>query len=256
MKCNFCEAEINEDMERCSNCNKTNENYIPKTIEDLKVWYINRNLPDENITRFFIGKNYKEPKAFGIYKDESTNNFCVYKNKADGTRAVRYEGPDESFAVKELYLRLKEEIYNQKANNTNPINNNSSGIVSKRTHFNWFIAAILALIIVPSLISIIARFSSPSRGYYHYNDNYYYYQNGDWYRYSNGWYLTDVPSVLRDNYDDYYSSYGYDYKYNIFNFENSDYYVEPSSDSYSSSSSDWDSGSSWDSSSTDWDSDW
>ena len=41
--------------------------------------------------------------------------FIVYKNKADGTRAVRYKGTDEAYAVNELYLKLKDEILNQKA---------------------------------------------------------------------------------------------------------------------------------------------
>ena len=34
----------------------------------------------------------------------------VYKNKADGSRAVRYSGPDEAYAVRELYLKLKSEV--------------------------------------------------------------------------------------------------------------------------------------------------
>ena len=60
-----------------------------KTIEELKSWYIARKLPPEETTRFFIGKNIKEPRAFGIYQDG--NKFIVYKNKADGSRAVRYK---------------------------------------------------------------------------------------------------------------------------------------------------------------------
>lgn len=47
-------------------------NEAPKTIEELKQWYVDHKLPDENITRFFIGKNYTEKRAFGIYKDEQT----------------------------------------------------------------------------------------------------------------------------------------------------------------------------------------
>ena len=84
----------------------------PKTIEELQAWYEARNLPPSDVTRFFIGVNYKGPKAFGIYKEG--NDFIVYKNKADGQRAVRYKGSDEAYAVNELYLRLKEEILNQK----------------------------------------------------------------------------------------------------------------------------------------------
>ncbi len=88
---------------------------LPQTIEELKQWYKDRNLPDENTTRFFIGKNYTGPKAFGIYKDEETGNFIVYKNKEDGSRAIRYEGNDEAFAVNELFQKLKEEIRKRKS---------------------------------------------------------------------------------------------------------------------------------------------
>ena len=62
---------------------------------------------------FFIGIDYRQPRAFGIY--QAGNEFIVYKNKADGTRAVRYQGTDEAYAVNELYLKLKDEILNQKA---------------------------------------------------------------------------------------------------------------------------------------------
>lgn len=88
---------------------------VPQTIEELKAWYTAHNLPPEEVTRFFIGKDYKEPKVFGIYQDGE--RFIVYKNKADGSRAIRYEGGDEAYAVNELYLKLKEEIARQKAQN-------------------------------------------------------------------------------------------------------------------------------------------
>ncbi|MBR4670790.1 MAG: hypothetical protein IKO84_09335 [Butyrivibrio sp.] len=86
---------------------------IPKTIEELKD-YCERNGFTESKTRFFVGFNYQGPKAFGIYKDEATGDFVVYKNKADGSRNVRYQGKDEEFAVVELYDRLQTEIANQK----------------------------------------------------------------------------------------------------------------------------------------------
>ena len=86
---------------------------IPKTIEELKD-YCERNGFTSSKTRFFVGFDYKGAKAFGIYKDEATGEFVVYKNKADGSRAVRYRGTDEEFAVVELYDRLQTEIANQK----------------------------------------------------------------------------------------------------------------------------------------------
>ena len=97
----------------------------PKTIEELKQWYVDRNLPAENVTRFFIGKDYKGAKAFGIYEDEETGKYIVYKNKADGSRNIRYEGTNEEYAVNELYKKLKSEIYNQKNNNSKNYNSYS-----------------------------------------------------------------------------------------------------------------------------------
>ena len=64
--------------------------------------------------RFYIGENYKLPKAFGIYQDEASGDFIVYKNKADGTRVIRYQGGDEAYAVNEIYLKLQSEALRQK----------------------------------------------------------------------------------------------------------------------------------------------
>jgi hypothetical protein len=86
---------------------------IPKTIEELKD-YCERNGFTPSKTRFFVGFDYTGAKAFGIYKDDKTGEFVVYKNKADGSRAIRYRGTDEEFAVVELYDRLQSEIANQK----------------------------------------------------------------------------------------------------------------------------------------------
>ena len=118
VKCEFCGAWIQDTQSKCPNCGATNTALVrtakktPRTIEELQSWYRARNLPPEEVTRFFIGKDIREPRAFGIYKDGV--NFIVYKNKANGQRAIRYQGTDEAYAVNELYLRLKEEILNQK----------------------------------------------------------------------------------------------------------------------------------------------
>ncbi len=121
IKCEYCGAMIEDSEDKCPNCGAPNVNvrrtteHTPKTIEELKAWYEARKLPPYETTRFFIGIDYKEPRAFGIYRDGS--EFVVYKNKGDGTRAVRYRGTDEAYAVNELYLKLKSEILNQKAKN-------------------------------------------------------------------------------------------------------------------------------------------
>lgn len=120
IKCKYCRSYISDTDERCSFCGAVNEDLkrvgdgVPRTIEELKQWYLDHNLPSEEITRFFIGKDYEKPRAFGIYYDENKNVYIVYKNKDTGERKIRYEGKDEEYAVNELYMRLKEEISNQK----------------------------------------------------------------------------------------------------------------------------------------------
>ena len=121
VKCDYCGSYINDIEEKCPSCGAVNPGHLrvsdgtPKTIEELKAWYKSRGLPPEYVTRFFIGQNIKAPKVFGIY--EENGMFIVYKNKSDGSRVIRYQGTDEAYAVNELYLRLKEEILNQKSLN-------------------------------------------------------------------------------------------------------------------------------------------
>ncbi len=123
VKCKYCGSLIDDKLEVCPNCGAVNESMkrmvdgTPKTIAELADWYKARNLPPYEKTRFFIGIDYKLPKAFGIY--EENGEFIVYKNKADGSRAIRYRGKDEAYAVNEIYLKLKSEILNQKSNNLN-----------------------------------------------------------------------------------------------------------------------------------------
>jgi len=121
IKCEYCGGMFEDTLEKCPHCGAVNANIkrmadkTPQTMDDLYAWYAAHNLPPYETTRFFLGIDYKKPKAFGIYKDGE--NFIVYKNKADGTRAVRYKGTDEAYAVNEIYLKLKSEILNQKENN-------------------------------------------------------------------------------------------------------------------------------------------
>ena len=64
IKCTYCRAEINDYDEKCPNCGGQNHNLkrvgneVPQTIEELKQWYQDMNLPPEEVTRFFIGKLY------------------------------------------------------------------------------------------------------------------------------------------------------------------------------------------------------
>lgn len=248
VRCEYCDNLIDDGDEKCPSCGAVNKNYnrsgveVPKTIEELEQWYKDRGLPPYETTRFFIGIDYKDPKAFGIYKDTSTGKFVVYKNKADGSRAIRYEGTDEGYAVNELYLKLKEEIAMRK-------NGKKSSSVK----------GILLIYLIPFIFFLfIFMFSwlSPSNGYYSCNGKNYYNHSGSWYIYENNWKPSSKPSCdgsLNSHYDGdtYYS--GSDYT----DIRDSDYYDSTwDSDSSWDSDSDWDSGSDWDSSSSDWSSDW
>ena len=137
VQCEYCNSWIDDTDEKCPNCGGVNKAYkratdqTPKTIEELKQWYVNHHLPPEETTRLFIGRNYQQPRAFGIYQNEK-GEFIVYKNKDNGQRAIRYQGTDEAYAVNELYMKLKEEILNQKRNSKQPVQYPSAGSTFKR----------------------------------------------------------------------------------------------------------------------------
>ena len=119
IRCKSCDSWFDDTEDRCPYCGTVNPNYkkvlnvTPQTIGELKQWYADRKLPPEEVTRFFIGRDVREARAFGIYQDGP--EYVVYKNKDDGSRVIRYRGTDEAYAVNELYLKLKSEILNQKS---------------------------------------------------------------------------------------------------------------------------------------------
>ena len=121
-KCPFCGAVVTSDQKNCPDCGGENPNYSedqprqiirPKTLSELKEYCAERGMPLLRM-RFFIGVNIQEPRAFGIYQEGG--RFIVYKNKSDGSRAVRYNGPDEAYAVNEIYTKLIEECHNRGIN--------------------------------------------------------------------------------------------------------------------------------------------
>jgi hypothetical protein len=113
--CAYCGTALASGDEVCPSCGASNPFHIPggeagtrkpRTIEELQAFCEDKGMPLEKM-RFFIGINEPSARAFGIYRDG--DRFIVYKNKSDGSRAVRYDGPDEAYAVNELYLKLLEE---------------------------------------------------------------------------------------------------------------------------------------------------
>lgn len=259
IKCEYCSAMIDETSERCPNCgaplsgaNRTS-NEQPKTIEELQAWYLAHHLPPEEITRFFIGKNIKEPKAFGIYKD-GNGDYVVYKNKSTGERAIRYQGSDEAYAVNELYQRLKAEIVDQKANRPSNQPPASDGKKKKRKGCGCMMA-ILVLFLIGAILSVFDN--TPPNGYYNYHGTQYYHQGSSWYYYDSNtddWYESQDIDIDKDNASDYrvYDHSGKDFESTSWYDagSNSDDYDWDDDDDWGGSSSDWDSDS------TDWDSDW
>ena len=259
VKCNYCGALIEDSCETCPKCgaplsgtHRTAKGQ-PKTIEELKEWYVAHHLPPEEITRFFIGKDIREPKAFGIYRD-GNGDFVVYKNKSTGERAIRYKGSDEQYAVNELYQRLKAEIADQKGNRP------ASAATAQPTTKKKKKKGCLIAIIIFAAIGILAAIfdNTPPNGYYRYNGTQYYHQNSTWYYYdrnTDDWYKCTEDLDITDKNAKEYQIIGHVGK----DFESTSWYDSGShsDDSGWDSDSDWDSGSdSWDSGSTDWDSDW
>ena len=262
IRCDYCNAIIDETSKNCPNCgaplsgaNRTSEEQ-PKTIEELQAWYVAHHLPPEQITRFFIGKDIREPKAFGIYKNE-TGDFVVYKNKSTGERAIRYQGADEAYAVNELYQRLKAEIVDQKSHNPGKGTQPATPLAKPKSMKKGCLIAGFAFVFIAMLVAIFDK--SVPNGYYNYHGTQYYRQGTEWYYYdanADDWFhSSDLDGIDEDNYKDYRID-----NHRGKDFEQSNWYDAGStSDDY-----DWDDDddwggyddSDWDSGSTDWDSDW
>ena len=254
VKCEYCDSFIDDTLDKCPNCGAPNEhmmrsaNKVPKTIEELKEFCAQKNINLQQM-HVHIGENYTGPKAFGIYKDGE--NFVVYKNKANGERAVRYRGTDESYAVNELYQKMKEMTTEAKAGKTVRSANipNRKTRKKKSNKFWIFLAVIIAFIF---LVKVFGS-SSPSNGYYSYQGNEYCYDNDGWYMYgANGWSSVDVDDFFGENYGDYAD---YDYSGDLYN-GNSGW--DWGNDNDYNNNWDWNNDDDWDDDdwADDWDDDW
>ena len=255
----------------------------PRTIDELLAFCERHGLPLAKM-RFFIGVDYPGARAFGVYKD-ADGQFVVYKNKADGSRAVRYRGPDEQRAVSEIFEKLKSEATVQRAHAMSQRQNGGTSggtdggesgdtavLPRKKRKAKGLLIAILALAAAITIGRTVAHVRPQIRpGYYSYGGNTYYSQQDDWYGYDetlDGWYPVIVDDELSQHADEYYTSYSYDADYGVSDFADSGYYdTDTSYDSGSwdwdwdddddwDSSGDWDWDSDWDSDFSDWDSDW
>ena len=261
-KCPYCGSAVRSDEQSCPNCGAPNENFVaeterqiflPKTIDELKAYCAERGMPLLRM-RFFIGEDYREPRAFGIYRDG--DEFVVYKNKSDGSRAIRYRGPDEAFAVNEIFAKLLEECHNRGIYPDGKPTGEALARNNQKTNVRRSFLTGLIFFLVFGLVSLSAnRCAHRKDGYYQFNDNtvYYHYGNDWYYTYTDNnvgsWYETSAPT---EDYDDYYLGDSFDSDWGTSDFKNSEMWQSIQDDN-SSSSSDYDN---WDSGGTDWNSDW
>ena len=269
--CDYCGSVIDDTIEKCPNCGAVNVHIqrsgdqIPKTIEELKAFAQEKGIPLEKM-RFFIGVDYKEPRAFGIYKEPATGNCVVYKNKADGTRAIRYTGTDEAYAVNEIYQKMKAELLEHKQADLNknkttnsykpkPVKNQKRRRGPAGILFRVFVI-IVAIYAFAYVIMILTGDKTPNKGYYDYPGTPYYYSGGGWYTTDDdgGWERTyDAPDTLKDNYKDYFEAKDYDDLDSDYADDIEEYPTEADSNNYDNDDDSWND-SNWDD--DDWDYDW
>lgn len=270
-KCPYCDSTVRSDQERCPGCGAPNALYVvdtprtvfqPKTIEELQEYCAERGMPLLRM-RFFIGEDCREPKAFGIYRDGK--NVVVYKNKSDGSRAVRYQGPDEARGVRELYEKLLQECHNRGIYPDGKPTAPSKGqrgvnpTVRRRSRIS---PVFLAFLLIVFLTIAANSCSHIDDGYYRIaDDNRIYYNYGsDWFyaledAEDNIWYEADGAPA--EDYTEYQLGEDWDADWGVGDFKESDAWDSLDADSggsfFDSDDGGWDS---WDSGGTDWDSDW
>ena len=263
-KCEYCDSTITSADQKCPYCGAENPNYIadtartvflPRTIDELKEYCAERGMPLLRM-RFFIGEDYRGARAFGIYRDG--NNVVVYKNKSDGSRAVRYRGPDEAHAVEEIFAKLLEECHNRgiypDGKPVGPVK--SAGGGKKKSGWRSILIFFAIWLAIAFIFNVVSAIRHQNDGYYDFGGGQVYYNYGsDWYytyddNASGYWYETSKPPV--SDYSDYYVDDEWDSDWGVSDFKQSSTW-DSIQESHSSSSSDYDS---WDSSDSDWDSDW
>lgn len=236
IQCKYCSGYLEDTDVNCPNCNAPNDQLkrsadgIPKTIEELKTFATEKGIPLTQM-RFFIDYDMREPRAYGIYKDEE-GNFVVYKNKSNGERAVRYKGSDEAYAVNEIYQKLRTEMAEQKMHQAEKKNQNNKNLGIKL--LLAFIIPMVLMVII-TMVSMVSIFLPSFRNAGNYNGSSYYDYGND-YGYDND-YDYDYDSGYDNDYDD-----SYDDSYDDWDDDWDD--------------DDWDYDYDWDDSYSDWDSDW
>ncbi len=208
--CDYCGSHIEATAEECPHCGAVNTHFVrtatdtPTTIEELKAYCDRNRLPLDRM-HVHLGEDYRAPKAFGIYKDQGTGHFIVYKNKGNGERAVRYEGTDEAYAVNELYIKIKDLVMDAREHTSR---SSSSGTPVRRRSVGSGMKSTIAFIIVVVILMalLISKLGGMGKnGYYNYDGDTYYRHGSHWYLFddsSNTWDRAgDMSPYIED--DDY-----------------------------------------------------
>lgn len=237
----------------------------PRTIEEFLQLCQSKGMPLYQM-RFFIGEDCHEARCFGIYRDG--DRVIVYKNKADGSRAIRYDGPDEAEACRILYEKMDEEIlfrrYMKEEQNGGGKSPAPRPVPAKPRHRfkNIVTWTMVAVVIAGLAYNAIDKAFIHRNGYYHYNNGIYYRLDRHWYTWDDEFYRWHMVDALADEladavFDSDYSGAGVLEGWEA--FEDTAVYKSWEDDHGSSifevdwSSSDW---SDWDLFDTDWSSDW
>lgn len=280
-RCEYCGSALTPQDPVCTGCGAPNPHFDadytgprpqtaaepapftgkPRTIAELQAFCRTKNMPLEKM-RFFIGRDEPSPRAFGIFRHG--RDITVYKNKADGTRVIRYLGQDEAFAVNEIYQKLLEE-HRKRSGSARPGGTGSRSYggsaraAAPKSSLLKYLPLILILLGYLVFSYLPGRLGHRQDGYYRVGDDLFYRYGSSWFLDSYGdsgdWYQVD--SFPYEDYDSYYQGSDYDSSWGGSDFTES-YAWDELQDSGSDWDSDWDSSDydSWDSGDTDWDSDW
>ena len=288
-KCARCGEKIEANAKFCPHCGApVAAVQAPKTVFELRQFCEDRGMPLEKM-RFFLGRDCREPKAFGIFKDDE-GDYIVYKNKADGARVVHYRGADESKAVSELYEKILSEIdlrvksgklagsvrdkaeYKEKPaakpeqededeEEERPESHaaaSASDAPKKKRGYGGLI--VFGAIVLAFLSLILFGKKSPKTGYYDYAGKYFYCQKGDWFAYDeeHGWGSVSPDPLLEKNHKKFFVGRDYNVSLGVTDFAESEFYVESGkkAETPEPDGSGPENYGSWDNEDTDWDDDW
>ncbi|MBR1456315.1 MAG: hypothetical protein IJ594_04035, partial [Oscillospiraceae bacterium] len=75
VKCSYCGQYFDDSIAQCPSCGAPNDQIrrtafdVPQTLGELQAYCEQNGLTPER-TRFFVGVDYRKPRAFGIYQND------------------------------------------------------------------------------------------------------------------------------------------------------------------------------------------